>query len=170
MQRRGVLILSVLCALGWMGCDDSSDEDARTSCVSATFAPRCADTAQLIVCANGYEMTMHCGANATCADGKCLPTSACTEGEKKCSDDAGSLMTCTGGAWVPSVCAHGCDGGQCLVATDTCNTEGGRKCNADSTGTLVCQGGVWVPTDDLCHYGCTSGRCDEKVEELKVNE
>ena len=253
MQRRGVLILSVLCALGWMGCDDSSDEDARTSCVSATFAPRCADTAQLIVCANGYEMTMHCGTNATCADGKCLPTSACTEGEKKCSDDAGSLMTCTGGvwkseacpsgstcasnacvptsactegekkcsddagslltctggvwkseacpsgstcasnacvptsactegekkcsddagslmtctggAWVPSVCAHGCDGGQCLVATDTCNTEGGRKCNADSTGTLVCQGGVWVPTDDLCHYGCTSGRCDEKVEE-----
>ena len=144
MQRRGVLILSVLCALGWMGCDDSSDEDARTSCVSATFAPRCADTAQLIVCANGYEMTMHCGANATCADGKCLPTSACTEGEKKCSDDAASLLTCTGGVWKSEACPSGstCASNAC-VPTSACK-EGEKKCSDDAGSLMTCTGGVWT--------------------------
>lgn len=115
-------------------------------------------------CANGFftRLIESCAYGCEMVDGVPQCRRICTEGERRCADDARTLQTCRNNAWVNETCPRGCVNNACetnlcagIACPDKC--EAGRaysygSCNP-STGSCT------YYSSATCQFGCSGSGC-----------
>lgn len=118
-------------------CDGTINACVADPCQGVPYGGVCLTTTTVRQCVSQAStlpklVTYSCTAGQTCqiqnGTAKCLSTGGtCTTGATQCLS-ATQLQTCTGGSWVTSTCANGCQtsgaGSYCVAATGTVNFTG----------------------------------------------
>ncbi len=155
----------VECAAGETSCNEGDTAVMRCEPIAGTSC-------------NTWVTQESCGSGKSCTNSSGSPVCAvttlnCNVGDKKCSDDAKSLLTCiendSGNAWQTAPCGSNeiCDASKLSCAatcTDAC-TENNTQCTSNNKGTQVCKRGAngctsWV-AGETCGtaQSCSGGRC-----------
>jgi len=155
------------CAAGEKVCDDSNSEIMACQPIAGSS---CNQWVKVETCAAGTSCEEK-DASASCV----APiVHQCNAGDKKCSDDGKSLITCdvkdTGNTWNASACASNtvCDAGKaaCVATCTNACTEGASQCTSNGSKTQVCQKGAngctsWVDgTTCGTAQTCNAGKCE----------
>ncbi|MEE9323760.1 MAG: PGF-pre-PGF domain-containing protein, partial [Candidatus Aenigmarchaeota archaeon] len=86
-----------------------------------------------------------------------MEKTACTQGEKRCSEN--DLQECSlGGLWETiETCEHGCSEGSCIEIPAAC-TPREMRCSGNTLQKCSADGSGWINVE-VCKYGCWDNEC-----------
>lgn len=145
--RDGDWVFDKNCANGCVdgACEEVSGQEPET-CEEG--AADCRDNIPLRCLYGNWAEGAAC--ERKCENGVCInsddpssvpPPSDCTDGEKKCADDA--LKICSQGEWFTQQCSFGCANDQCIEIGAKCSSAAFKQmCINENSNALICQDGV----------------------------